>query len=69
MKKSANMSFIEILKKRLERKNEQLKEIETIMQIGDQSTANEKRKFIELKSVILELENIIDIAETMLEDE
>lgn len=69
MKKSANMSFIEILKKRLERKNEQLKEVETIMQIGDQSTANEKRKFIELKSVILELENIIDIAETMLEDE
>ena len=64
-----NMTFIEIIKKRLERKNEQLKEVETIMELGGQSTATDKRKFIELKSVIQELENVIDIAESMLEDE
>jgi len=63
-----NMTFIEIIKKRLERKNEQLKEVEAIMELGGQSTATDKRKYIELKSVIQELENVIDLAESMLED-
>ena len=68
MKKSPEMTFIEILKKRLERKNQQLKEVESTMEIGNQATPLEKRKYIELKSVIQELENMIDLAESMLEN-
>lgn len=68
MKKSPEMTFIEILKKRLDRKNQQLKEVESTMEIGNQATPLEKRKYIELKSVIQELENVIDLAESMLEE-
>ncbi len=68
MNKSMNMTFIEIIKKRLNRKNEQLKEVEAIMELGGQSTATDKRKYIELKSVIQELETVIDLAESMLPD-
>lgn len=69
MKKSPNMSFIDILKKRLERRKQELKEIETVISGGGVTTAVENRKFIELKAVIQEIENTIDIAETMLADE
>lgn len=69
MKQSINMTFIEIIKKRLERKNQQLKEIESIMELGGQSSATDKRKFIELKSVIQELETVLDLAESMLSEE
>lgn len=69
MKKTAAMTFIEILKKRLERKNQQLKEVEAISEIGGQPTSIEKRKFVELKAVIQELENVIDLAESMLDQE
>jgi hypothetical protein len=69
MKKNMGMTYIEILKKRLDRKVQQLKEVESTMQIGDQATAIEKRKFIELKAVIQELENVIDLAESMLDQE
>lgn len=68
MKKSPEMTFIEILKKRLERKNQQLKEVESTMEIGNQATPLEKRKYIEFKAVIQELENIVDMAESMLDD-
>lgn len=68
MKKTPAMTLIEILKKRLERKNQQLKEVESTMEIGSQATSVEKRKFIELKAVIQELENVIDLTESMLED-
>lgn len=69
MKKSPNMSFIEILKKRLERKKQELKDIETVIAGGGATTAVENRKFIELKAVIQEIENTIDLAETILSDE
>ena len=69
MNKTPGMTFIEILNKRLERKNQQLKELELSMETGNHSTASEKRRFIELKSVIQELENVIDLAESMLEED
>lgn len=68
MKKSPNMSFIEILKKRLERKKQELKDIETVLASGGVTTAVENRKFVELKAVIQEIENTLDLAETMLAD-
>ena len=67
MKKETEM-YKEIIRKRLERKTEQLKEAERIMSQGD-VTSSEKRKFMELKAVVQELENILDIAETMFKDE
>ena len=63
MKKTMSMTFVEVLKKRLSRKNEQLLEIESKPE--GLATAVDKRKFIELKSSISELENCIDLAETM----
>lgn len=65
--KPMTMTYIEVLKKRLERKKEQLKEIESLPE--GLATAVDKRKFVELKSSISELENCIDLAETMFQDE
>lgn len=56
--------YKEIIEKRLSRKREQLKEIEQIMQQGE-VTSTEKRNYLEVKAVILELENVLDLAETM----
>jgi hypothetical protein len=66
MKKNMGMTYIEILKKRLDRKQIQIKELETV---GDLLSATDKRKFIELKAVIQELETVIDLAESMLDQE
>lgn len=57
--------YKEIIEKRLQRKRAQLKEIEEIMQQGD-VTQVEKKNYMETKAVILELENVLDLAETML---
>lgn len=57
--------YKEIIEKRLQRKREQLKEIQEIMQLGE-VTAVEKRNYVEHKAVVLELENVLDLAETML---
>ena len=57
--------YKEIIEKRLQRKREQLKEIQEIMQLGE-VTAFEKRNYVEHKAVVLELENVLDLAETML---
>ena len=57
--------YKEIIEKRLQRKRDQLKEIEEIMQHGE-VTAVEKRNYIEHKAVVRELENVIDLADTML---
>lgn len=64
------MTFREILKKRLDRKYDQLREIENTINSADDlvNTAAVKRKFVELKSSIAELENCIDLADTMLSD-
>lgn len=66
MNKSANMTFIEILQKKLSRKYAQIKEIESIGE--NMLSAVDKRKYIELKATIQELENVIDLAESMLVD-
>lgn len=61
------MIYKEVLEKRLSRKKEQLSELEN--QTEGLATAQDKRKFIELKAVINELENCIDIAESMIKME
>lgn len=66
MKKSPEMTFIEILKKKLNRKQVQIKDIESIGE--NLLSAVDKRKYIELKATIQELETVIDLAESMLED-
>lgn len=58
------MIYKEVLEKRLDRKKEQLSELEK--QTEGLATAQDKRKYIELKAVINELENCIDIAESMM---
>ena len=65
--KSMTMTYIEVLKKRLDRKKDQLKEIESLPE--GLATAVDKRKFIELKTSISELETCIDLAETMFQEE
>ncbi|MBC5635011.1 hypothetical protein [Parabacteroides hominis] len=65
------MTFREILKKRLTRKYDQLREIENTINSADDlvNMAAVKRKFVELKSSIAELENCIDLADTMLSND
>jgi hypothetical protein len=60
------MIYKEVLEKRLFRKKDELGNIESMIESGGLTTAVEKRKFIELKAVVNELENCIDIAESML---
>lgn len=66
MKKETEM-YKEIIEKRLARKREQLTEIENIMAQGDISSI-EKSNYVKLKAVIQELENILDIAETLFDE-
>ena len=64
MQTTAFMIYKEVLEKRLARKKEQLAEIER--QTEGLATPVDKRKYIELKAVVNELENCIDIAESMI---
>lgn len=66
MQTTAFMIYKEVLEKRLARKKEQLANLEGIINSGSEATGAEKRKFIELKAVVNELENCIDIAESMI---
>lgn len=60
------MIYREVIAKRLERKRQQLAEIESKMNgVESMPTTVDKRKYIELKAVVLELENCIDIADSM----
>lgn len=63
MQTTALMIYKEVLEKRLARKKEQLAEIER--QTEGLATPVDKRKYIELKAVVNELENCLDIAESM----
>lgn len=67
MNRDMTMIYREVISKRLERKKEQLKELERIVNGDGVATPVEKRKFIELKAVIQELENVLDIADSMFE--
>ncbi len=66
MQTTAFMIYKEVLEKRLARKREQLAILEGIMNSGGEATGVDKRKYIELKAVVNELENCIDIAESMI---
>ncbi len=65
MKISAFMIYKEVLEKRLARKKEQLAEIEKYINSEGVAGSVDKRKYIELKAVVNELENCIDMAESM----
>ena len=65
MQTTAFMIYKEVLEKRLARKKEQLSNLEGIINSGSEVTGVDKRKYIELKAVINELENCLDIAESM----
>lgn len=57
--------YKEIIEKRLNRKRKQLEDIEYIMLQGE-VTQHEKKNYMELRAVINELENVLDLAETIL---
>lgn len=59
------MIYREVIAKRLERKRQQLAEIEKLINSEGVASSVDKRKYIELKAVVLELENCIDIADSM----
>ncbi|WP_024997496.1 hypothetical protein [Bacteroides graminisolvens] len=66
MQTTAFMIYKEVLEKRLARKKEQLANLEGIINSGSEVTGVDKRKYIELKAVVNELENCLDIAESMI---
>ncbi len=66
MQTTAFMIYKEVLEKRLARKKEQLAELEKQINSEGVSGSVDKRKYIELKAVVNELENCIDIAESMI---
>lgn len=59
------MIYREVIAKRLERKRQQLAEMERLINSEGVASSVDKRKYIELKAVVLELENCIDIADSM----
>lgn len=65
MKETPLMIYKEVLEKRLARKKEQLTEIEKYINSEGVAGSVDKRKYIELKAVVNELENCIDMAESM----
>lgn len=66
MKTKLCMIYREVLAKRLERKRQQLAEIETKMNgVESMPTTVDKRKYIELKAIVNELENCLDMADSM----
>lgn len=66
MQTTAFMIYKEVLEKRLARKKEQLAEIEKQINSEGVSGSVDKRRYIELKAVVNELENCLDIAESMI---
>ena len=63
MKTTLCMIYKEVIEKRLARNREQLVALERIGVV----TPEDKRKYVELKAVVTELENVLDIADTMFE--
>ena len=59
------MIYKNVLIKRLDRKRQQIVEIERVINSEGVASSFDKRKYIELKAVVLELENCIDIADSM----
>ena len=65
MKIKQCMIYREVLAKRLERKRKQLVELERQINSEGVSSSVDKRKYIELKAIVNELENCLDMADSM----
>nr|DAX55156.1 MAG TPA: hypothetical protein [Caudoviricetes sp.] len=65
MKIKLCMIYRDVLEKRLARKKEQLNQLEGVIDGGGLATAVDKRKYIELKAIVNELENCLDMADSM----
>ena len=65
MKIKLCMIYREVLAKRLERKRKQFKELERQINSEGVSSSVDKRKYIELKAIVNELENCLDMADSM----
>lgn len=65
MKIKLCMIYREVLAKRLERKRLQLAELERQINSEGVSSSVYKRKYIELKAIVNELENCLDMADSM----
>lgn len=65
MKIKLCMIYREVLAKRLERKRKQLVELERKINSEGVSSSVDKRKYIELKAIVNELENCLDMADSM----
>lgn len=65
MKTKLCMIYRDVLSKRLERKRQQLAELEKQVNSEGVSSSVEKRKYIELKAIVNELENCLDMADSM----
>lgn len=65
MKMKLCMIYRDVLEKRLIRKKEQLNQLEGVIDGGGLATAVDKRKYIELKAIVNELENCLDMADSM----
>lgn len=59
------MIYREVLAKRLERKRKQFMELERQINSEGVSSSADKRKYIELKAIVNELENCLDMADSM----
>ena len=65
MKIKLCMIYREVLAKRLERKRKQFMELERQINSEGVSSSVDKRKYIELKAIVNELENCLDMADSM----
>lgn len=64
--RSRLMALIDVLKSRLSRHKDKLKDLELLVD-KNQASPNQKQQFVELKARIEEDETIIDLAEGLLE--
>jgi hypothetical protein len=63
--KTITMTYIEVLKKRLERKKTELNNVSELMQSEIAPNKVTNRKYVELGAEIRDLESCIDLAEVM----
>lgn len=69
MKETPLMIYKKVLENRLSRKKAELAEIEKIAANSSELTSTDRRKFVELKAIVNELENCLDIADSMVKME
>lgn len=65
--KLITMTYIEVLEKRLERKKAELQINEDLLETLPKNSV--KQKYIELKAEVKELENCLDLAKVMFNEE